>query len=369
MNITRRENEIIREISHDPMISQLELSKKLNISRSSVAIHIMNLGKKGIIKGRGYILAEPSSITVIGGTNIDIHGISNAKIKNGDSNPGKLQITSGGVARNIAENLRNLSLSCKLISAVGDDPHGEFLLKQIDHVGIDSRYIIKDQLRPTSTYMSVVDNTGEMINAVSDMEIISSITPSYLKSIKDIILRSEIIITDTNISEASLGYLFNTFSKIPIFVDPVSTKKAKKISAFLDKIHTLKPNLSEAEAISGISLNNTKNLKLAVDWFHKKGLKRIFISMGKKGIYFSNGSESGSVSLNKRIEVKNVSGAGDASMAALVNAFKKNYGTKKSAYQALIAASLAVENKSTVNPLLTTKKITRIYNEFASKKK
>ena len=56
-------------------------------------------------------------------------------------------------------------------------------------------------------------------------------------------------------------------------------------------------------------------------------------------------------------------------MAALVNAFKKNYGIKKSAYQALIAASLAVENKSTVNPLLTTKKITRIYNEFASKKK
>ena len=91
--------------------------------------------------------------------------------------------------------------------------------------------------------------------------------------------------------------------------------------------------------------------------------------MGKKGIYFSNASESGSVSLNKKIEVKNVSGAGDASMAVLVNAFKKNYGIKKSAYQALIAASLAVENKATVNPLLTTKKITRIYNEFASKKK
>ena len=73
--------------------------------------------------------------------------------------------------------------------------------------------------------------------------------------------------------------------------------------------------------------------------------------------------------MNKKIEVKNVSGAGDASMAVLVNAFKKNYGIKKSAYQALIAASLAVKNKSTVNPLLTTKKITRIYNELVSKKK
>ena len=80
MNITNREQEILEEIKNNPQISQKDLSRKLGITRSAVAVHIMNLNSKGLIKGRGYIIGKEPFFSVIGGANIDLHGISSKKI-------------------------------------------------------------------------------------------------------------------------------------------------------------------------------------------------------------------------------------------------------------------------------------------------
>ena len=52
--MTDREQEILEIIKENPMVSQQELADILNITRSSVAVHIKNLMKKGYITGKGY---------------------------------------------------------------------------------------------------------------------------------------------------------------------------------------------------------------------------------------------------------------------------------------------------------------------------
>ena len=64
--MTDREKEILNILIEDPMVSQQELADKLNITRSSVAVHITNLMKKGHIKGKGYIINKGNFVTVIG---------------------------------------------------------------------------------------------------------------------------------------------------------------------------------------------------------------------------------------------------------------------------------------------------------------
>ena len=54
--MTQRERQILALIAANPMISQQELADTLNITRSSVAVHISNLLKKGYIAGKGYDL-------------------------------------------------------------------------------------------------------------------------------------------------------------------------------------------------------------------------------------------------------------------------------------------------------------------------
>ena len=54
--MTRREQEILAWIREDPLISQQELAQRAGITRSCVGVHISNLMRKGLIRGRGYLM-------------------------------------------------------------------------------------------------------------------------------------------------------------------------------------------------------------------------------------------------------------------------------------------------------------------------
>ena len=86
--MTQRERQILRLIEADPMISQEALADKLGIARSSVAVHISNLIRKGCIAGRGYVLRTNDYVVVGGGANVDICGRSWEPLVPEDSNPG-----------------------------------------------------------------------------------------------------------------------------------------------------------------------------------------------------------------------------------------------------------------------------------------
>lgn len=90
--MTNREREILDLLKNDPFLSQNELSQLLGIERSSVSVHISNLIKKGLIKGKGYIINEEPYITVIGGSNMDILCSPEHKLLLHDSNPDRKSV-------------------------------------------------------------------------------------------------------------------------------------------------------------------------------------------------------------------------------------------------------------------------------------
>ena len=90
IDMTEREQEIFHIIQQNPAISQNELADRLGIARSSVAVHIANLQKKGYILGKGYIVNNSFYVVGVGAANVDIHGRSKAPIVMRDSNPGHM---------------------------------------------------------------------------------------------------------------------------------------------------------------------------------------------------------------------------------------------------------------------------------------
>ena len=123
--MTKRERQILEWIREDPAISQQELADKAGITRSSAAVHISNLMKKGYITGRGYLLRTAPYIVVIGGVNMDIGGLAYEPLVAADSNPGKINMSLGGVGRNIAHNMCLMGVDVRLLTAYGDDVYGE----------------------------------------------------------------------------------------------------------------------------------------------------------------------------------------------------------------------------------------------------
>ena len=185
--MTKREREILDLIENNPLISQKELAIKLGITRSSAAVHIANLMKKGYVLGKGYVVHKHDYVTIIGGANIDIQGFSKNKFIYNDSNPGSVNISLGGVGRNIGENLSKLGTETKLLTAVGDDLYGKKILNDAKQYGLDLSYTLVMDEESTSNYMCILDENGNMIAAVSNMDIFDRINVDYITEKRKII--------------------------------------------------------------------------------------------------------------------------------------------------------------------------------------
>ena len=348
MLLTQREREILQLIEADPMIQQQDIADKLGIARSSVAVHISNLTKKGYIAGKGYVLRSGSYAVVVGGVNVDIGGRSFAPLIASDSNPGTVSLSLGGVGRNIAHNLSLLGADVRLLAAYGDDLHGQQVVSSCASLGIDLSHALKVPDGTTSTYLYLTDEQGEMALAVSDMSICEKITPEYLAENSSVLDNARVVVADANIPTESLRWLAENCAA-PLFVDPVSTTKAEKLRNILGSIHTLKPNKLEAELLSGIPIHNIEDLERAADKLLSTGLQRIFISLGGDGVYAA--SHHSSAHLDKIPgNMVNTTGCGDAFMASLVWAHLEGLDLEESARAGLAAGSIAMESAQTINP-------------------
>ncbi len=348
--MTQRERQLLRWIQEDPMISQQDLADKAGITRSSVAVHISNLMKKGYIAGKGYIVRSAPYVVVIGGVNMDIGGRSAAPLIARDSNPGKVQMSLGGVGRNIAHNLSLLGTDVHLITAFGDDMAAQKITTSCSELGIDISHAMQVAGVSTSTYLFIAGADGDMELAISDMDIYDRITPSFLASRLPMINNAQLVIIDTNIPEQTIEWLVEN-CRVPIFADPVSTVKAGKLRGVLGKLHTLKPNRMEAEILCGIPLTSRNNLERAADVLLATGLKRLFISLGADGVFAADQRERCLLPCLPG-KLVNTTGCGDAFMASLAWAYMQNTNLENAARAGLAAASIAMESEETINPSL-----------------
>ena len=349
--MTNREQEILHWIEENPMISQEELAQRAGIARSSVAVHIGNLIKKGYLAGKGYVLRKAPYCVVVGGVNVDIIGTSTNDLVARDSNPGVVTTTLGGVGRNIAHNLRLMDVDVRMLTTMGTDANSEMVLQSCRSLGIDLSRALRLSDCTTSTYLCLCSPNGDMELAVSDMAVCDRITPEYLASCRSLLQGAGAIVLDANIPAETCQWLAENIS-VPIYADPVSTHKAKKLLPVLGKLHTLKPNRKEAEILSGVAITSDNGLPKAADALLDTGLQQVFISLGANGVYCANSRE--------KLHLKNLpgtmvgtTGCGDSFMAAIVRAGMSGMNLEESALMGLAAASITMESSAAINPCLS----------------
>lgn len=363
--MTPREREILDIIKKKPTIEQSELAGMLGITRSSVAVHIANLQKKGYLLGRGYIVNDGDYIVGIGAANVDVHGRSKKAINLHDSNPGHMNTSAGGVTRNVSENYARLGGNVKLITAVGDDVYADKIRSECIAAGIDISHIMKVDGHASSTYISVLDEKGDMFVALSDMSVIQEMTIDFLHSQGSVIRGARLITCDPSLPLEVIEEILNLYSdEIPVFVDPVSQAYANKIVDLIGKFHTAKPNLMETEILSGMKINSRKDLYKAAERLLDKGLERIFVSLGSDGCFYMDRSGRQAEKKLKPIDnMVNATGAGDAFMAAVIYSYVNGFNLDKTLDYALAAGVAAISHEKTINPNMSISLIENILKE------
>lgn len=294
-------------------------------------------------------------IVGVGSTNLDVMGRSKKTLIQEDSNPGRIQVSVGGATHNACENAARLGTPVTLVTPTGDDHFGKTIKNACDDAGLDTSHFIIVPGHASSTYMSVHNPNGEMDIAISDMSIMEQFTIEKLKE-KDQLLREASAITfDTGLPQEIINYLLATYGDVtPIFADAVSTTYAEKLVDNLQGVYTLKPNLLEAEILSGMEIKNFDDLEKAAKAIVGKGAKRVFISLGRHGVYYADAEGVTRWRRCKPMEqIANATGAGDSFLGAMLYAHVNAFDLEETLKCAMTVSMLTIQSDNTINPQMS----------------
>ena len=296
---------------------------------------------------------------IIGGCNIDIIGKCNNDLLRYDSNIGEVNITYGGVGRNIAENMTKLDIDIYFKTNFSNDSFGKLLYEKCLNDKFDLKYskIINDAR--TSIYLAILDNNYDLDVGINDMDILKYMTKSEIKEAVDSFGEDDYVVFDTNLDVDLIDYiLVNKHYKT--CCDPISINKIHKIKDYIKYIDIFKPNLFEANALSNYD-NNLKSIQFLVN----EGCINPIITLNREGVLYYNKGKYIRKYITSKIEIINATGAGDSFFATYISYLIKGYSIDDSIDYALLASILTLSNESSVAPNLSSDKleeIKKLYN-------
>jgi pseudouridine kinase len=328
---------------------------------------------------------------------MDINGFSAAPINMADSNPGRIEYCPGGVGRNIAENLHRLGAEVHLISVIGNDPGGQMIRAASEKLGLDIGHSLFLSGEVSSVYLAIMDSNGEMKLALADMSLPERMTAEHLESKAGLIAGSAVVALDANLPEDIIRFVLDRFgpdqnpgadgagalpgsgnvpgvARVPgaaggirggkngrgplFFLDPVSARKAVRAKGVIGGFDTLKLNRMEGECLSGIPLPSPEtsgsgelavSLDRAGSYFIDRGVRRVFITLGKAGVYFCSGGKR-FFTANRQVKPVNTSGGGDAFMAGMIYGTLRGLSDEETAAFAGAMAAITVQSAGAVSP-------------------
>jgi len=182
-----------------------------------------------------------SMVALIGGANLDISAHSHAPPVAGDSNPGTIRCSPGGVARNVAENLLRLGVDARLVSVLGDDAFALVLRETASRIGLNLSACSTIAGGRTATYLSLHGADGDMGVAINDMDILEHLTPALLEAQAALLRAAPVVVVDSNVRPDVLDWLARNLPGKAIFAEAVSVAKCAKLVPVLSALHTLRP--------------------------------------------------------------------------------------------------------------------------------
>jgi len=282
-----------------------------------------------------------SDIYIIGSSNTDMVIKSNSIPKPGETIiGGDFYSFQGGKGANQAVAASKLGGKVIFICKVGDDSLGSKSIKEYESHGINTEYICVEKDEHTGVALIMVDKEGE--NLIS----VASGANSKLK-IKDIafiekkLKPNDLVLIQLEIPLEVVEFIISLCYRlrIKLILNPAPFQKID--DDYLKCIHTITPNMIEAESLTGIKVFDIDSSRVAAHKLIDKGIKNVFITMGNKGVFYITEDREGHI-LPKKVKAIDSTAAGDTFNGALAAALSFGMKIYDSVEFANSAASISV---------------------------
>jgi pseudouridine kinase len=294
------------------------------------------------------VVSNPGDVVVVGGMNMDSLARISGDTVPASSNPGVTTNAHGGVGRNIAENLARLGSPVRMVGVVGNDAVGSALLEHLAVFDVDLDAVRCTDDCATGTYTAVLDRDGGLVIGVADMAATDSLVPADVDA--STLTGASWLVLDGNLRTDTIAHCLHLAAEkdVPVVLDPVGVAKATRLGK-LPGLHTFTPNHDELVAWAG-----TDDLHEALEHAHAQGIEVVWLREGAEGSTLHTGDHDETTRLHlPPAEVVDVTGAGDAMLAAYVHRLRAGDSVAQAGWFGTAAAWLTVGSPSAVRHDLT----------------
>jgi pseudouridine kinase len=292
---------------------------------------------------------EWPDVIVVGAACLDVKGRPSGDIVAGTSNPGIVQISVGGCARNVAENLARLGMPTAQLSVVCQDDFGRTIIRQTERAGVNTDHMLVSCEHHSAAYMALLSAQSSLLVAVDDTAAVNALTPDYIGEHADLLEHARMVVIDANVplSTAESLLAICRAAQVPVALDPVAYAPALRYRPLAGAFYLMTPNSVEAQALTGLPVSDSAQGALAAKQLVSAGVEIAIITLGQDGLVYATPASNGYVPAIQ-VEIADPTGAGDALTAAVVYALLNDIPVDEAVRLGVSAATLTIEASDTV---------------------
>lgn len=279
---------------------------------------------------------------VIGSINIDLMYNVPYIVKPGETiHSTEHAVSFGGKGANQAIIMSQLGAYVNFVGCVGQDDYGKRALENLHEYNVATAYV--EQSGVTGNALIQVSETGE--NAIVLMNGANYyITPEQVRKSRHLINSADVLLLQLEIPLEAVAAALEVVMEngTPVILNPAPAQKLSK--SLLSKVDILTPNETELAILTEKEITTDKDIEEASAVLLDMGVKVVVVTLGKKGAYFTDGTEQGWIPAQK-VKAVDTTGAGDAFNGALAIALSKKYSMRKAVEFATLISSYVVTQR------------------------
>lgn len=299
-------------------------------------------------------------IVLIGSACCDVKALVGRGYAAGAVNDGRVRLSLGGTARNIAENLARLDVPSRLLTAVGDDVPGRQIVHYTRASGVllEEEHLLVRPGRASGAYLALERDDGELVVAVDDTAITRAITPRVIHRWRHLLRAAALVVVDATLRPQTLATVARLCHQagVGLCLEPVSVALAPRIAPFLADATLLTPNMREAAVLAAMPVTNREEALLAARALQERGAGTVIITMAGAGAVYASAAASGHVPA-VQTEPVDSTGAGDALTAGVIFGLLNNFVLDEAVTFGTAMASLTMLTSETVRADLSLERV------------
>lgn len=251
------------------------------------------------------------------------------------------QIAYGGKGANQAVAAARLGAKVKFIGTIGADQIGQAMKTAFAQDGIDTSAIEAIPNQSTGLAMIQVSDEGEnsiVISAGANADLSETKVEANRTTIEqaDMLL----IQLESPLQAVELAAKIAKSAGTTVVLNPAPAQALPE--TLLSCVDMITPNETEAEILTGVKVTDEQTAAQAAQIFHQKGIHTVLITLGSKGVYFSEQGKAGGIIAGFRVQAVDTTAAGDTFNGGLVTALLEGKPMREAIRFAHAAAAISV---------------------------